>query len=393
MKDGSSLSVGDVVERARELVPLLRANGDKTEQANQALPENLAAVREAGLFRIPTPVEWGGLGLGLRAEVAVAAELARGCPSTGWLLMVNSAGRGLLQGMFAPDVVEAIYAEDPDVTIANAGSAGGVAVRIDGGYSYTGSIPYASGCTHSAYTLALANGVVENGEPAMALSSVLVRTEEAEIKYVWDVAGMRGTGSNTVVATDLFVPEPHVAYHPINPETGAPEGMGTPTHTLTATANVLAPLVGTAQGALELVQELFGKGKPVFYTVHGAIADSHGARTWLAEAAHHVDTAWQHLWRVVDVLEPALEQHADLPDAERTRLRMHAASAVREARAGLSKIMDLGGAGAFASANPLQRFFRDFETGSRHWTVNPFIALEDHGSALLGRAPLSSIAL
>jgi hypothetical protein len=55
--------------------------------------------------------------------------------------------------------------------------------------------------------------------------------------------------------------------------------------------------------------------------------------------------------------------------------------------------MDLGGAGAFATANPLQRFFRDFETGSRHWTLNPYISLEDHGKALLGQAPLASIAL
>jgi alkylation response protein AidB-like acyl-CoA dehydrogenase len=385
--------VDDVIERARGLVPLLRANAEKTEQANQGLPENIAALREAGLWRIPTPEAWGGLGLGLRAEVGVAAELARGCPSTGWLLMVNSAGRGLLQGMFPEDVVGEIYAKDPDVTIANAGSAGGVVAKVDGGYRFTGSIPFASGCTYSAYTLALTNSVTVDGEYRMALASVLLPTDEAEIQYVWDVAGMRGTGSNTVVANDLFVPEKYVAYHALDPETGAPDGMGSATHTLTASANVLAPLVGAAQGALDLIKEMFAKGKAVFYTTHGAIADSPGARAWLAEAAHHVDTAWQHLWFVVDTLEPALEQHVDLPDAERTRIRMHVAAAVREARAGLGKIMDLGGAGAFATANPLQRFFRDFETGSRHWTLNPYISLEDHGKALLGQAPLASIAL
>ncbi|CAM5257625.1 Acyl-CoA dehydrogenase [Streptomyces sp. MnatMP-M77] len=392
VKDEGSLSVDDVIERARGLVPLLRANAEKTERANAAVPENITALREAGLFRIPTPRSMGGLGLGLRAEVGVAAELARGCPSTGWLLMVNSAGRGLLQGMFPEDVVAEIYAADPDVSIANAG-VGGVAAKAEGGYRLTADTAFASGCLHSAYTLVLLNSVTVDGEPQMALASVLVRTGDAEIKEVWDVAGMRGTGSNTVVSKDLFVADKHVAYHAIDPETGAPEGMGTSTHTLTASANVLAPLVGAAQGALDLIKESFDKGRPVFHTTHGAVADSPGARAWLAEATHHIDVAWRHLWLAVDQLEPALEQHVELSDEERTRIRMYVASAVREARQGLSKVMDLGGAGGFASANPLQRYFRDFETGSRHWTLNPFIALEDYGTALLGRAPLATIAL
>ncbi len=388
-----SVSLDDVIERARGLVPLLRANAEKTEQANQALPENIAALRDAGLWRISTPEVWGGYGeygLGLRAEAAVSAELARGCPSTGWVAMVSNAGRGFLQGIFSEEVCTEVYSADPDVTLAIAGAVGGVAAKVDGGYRFTGQIPYASGCTHSTYTIALTSAVTVNGEYQMAVATVLVPTADAEIKYTWDVAGLRGTGSNTVVCDDVFIPERFVAYHPLDAN-GAPEGMGTATHTLAS--NVLAPLVGAAQGALDTITELFGKGKPIHYTTYGTIADSPGARAWLAEASHHVDTAWQHLWAVIDGLEPALANHIELADVERTKIRMHLAAAVREARAGLAKIMDLGGAAGFASANPLQRYFRDFETGSRHWSLNPFIAQEDHGKALLGQAPLASIAV
>ncbi|WP_152529465.1 acyl-CoA dehydrogenase family protein [Nocardiopsis chromatogenes] len=393
VREEGPVSVDAVIERARGLVPRLRANAEKTEQADQALPENLAALREAGLWRIPTPQAWGGLGLGLRAEVGAAAELARGCPSTGWLLMVNSVGRGLLQQTFGEETVGAVYAADPDVTIANAAGTGCTAAKVDGGYRFTGKIPFASGCTYSAYTLALTTPVTVDGEPQMALASVLLPTAETRIEYVWDVVGMRGTGSNTVVAEDLFVPEERVAYHALDPETMAPEGMPSATHTLTSAANVLAPLVGAVQGALDLVKEVFAKGKPVFYTTHGSIADSAGARAWLARADEHVDTAWGHLWWAVDTLEAALEEGVDLSDAERTRVRMRVAAAVREARAGLAASMDLAGAGAFATANPLQRYFRDFETGSRHWTLNPFISLEDRGAALLGQGAQASLAL
>ena len=42
------------------------------------------------------------------------------------------------------------------------------------------------------------------------------------------------------------------------------------------------------------------------------------------------------------------------------------------------------GASSFGESNPLQRIWRDAETGSRHAILNPEVATEIYGQSLLG---------
>src|SRR5262249_34007085 len=95
------------------------------------------------------------------------------------------------------------------------GPALGSAVAVDGGYRLTGRWPFASGCRHATWlsriaALAQPAGRQRRGEDGtLEVRSFFFPAGHAEILDVWDVNGLRGTGSDTFAVTDVFVPTRH----------------------------------------------------------------------------------------------------------------------------------------------------------------------------------------
>ena len=84
---------------------------------------------------------------------------------------------------------------------------------VPGGYRVTGSWNFASG-GHQARFLGGQSFVTgEDGKPLRrpnggpVIRMMLFPAEAAEITDVWDVIGLKGTGSDTYSVQDLFVPE------------------------------------------------------------------------------------------------------------------------------------------------------------------------------------------
>jgi hypothetical protein len=98
-----------LVAKARELVPLLRAEAAHTEEQGSLADKSAAALRDAGFFTLFAPRRLGGHEADLRTAVDVFAELARGCGSSGWVAMLLSTSSyfvSLLGGQAALDVWE-----------------------------------------------------------------------------------------------------------------------------------------------------------------------------------------------------------------------------------------------------------------------------------------------
>jgi alkylation response protein AidB-like acyl-CoA dehydrogenase len=84
------------------------------------------------------------------------------------------------------------------------------------------------------------------------------------------------------------------------------------------------------------------------------------------------------------MLEVAREaSSAELSPVDGPRLRMALADAGRDCRAAVERMLDLHGASGFATSNVLQRFWRDVAVGSRHPHLNPYLAVENLGTALV----------
>jgi len=78
----------DPVALAVELRPLLERNSVRVERDRRLPTENVEALRAANLFKVMTPSRWGGYGTTLSTTLKTFAEVAKGCPSTGWVTMI-----------------------------------------------------------------------------------------------------------------------------------------------------------------------------------------------------------------------------------------------------------------------------------------------------------------
>ncbi|MEV7283835.1 acyl-CoA dehydrogenase family protein [Streptomyces sp. NPDC093252] len=385
-----------LVGRAAELVPLLRGNAARTEGERRVVDENLAALAGAGLLRLTVPRRLGGHEVSVRTLVRVGAELARGCGSTAWVSTLINAGNWLV-ALFPRRVQREVWGSGPDVRVCSVLSPAGVWREADGGRVVTGKWGFASGSLHSRWAvLGLPLGEAADGQPAEQ-GVALIPMADLTVEDTWYVAGLRGTGSNTLVAADVFVPAYRVMSltRAIGGEHGTErerehedededEGLYRAALVPVLALVLAGPQVGLAKAALEAVMESLAGGRGISGTCYGRARDAPFVQTQLAEAAQLVDTAELHMLRCADDIDDWAARGAYMPLLGRARARMDTGYIARCAREAIDRLLSVQGAGGFAESAPLQRIWRDQETASRHALVNPALATELYGRALLG---------
>jgi alkylation response protein AidB-like acyl-CoA dehydrogenase len=262
------------------------------------------------------------------------------------------------------------------------------------GYLLTGEYPYASG--NAVADVATLGMLVEgpNGEPTVAMG--IVSRDQWTIKDTWYTLGMRGTGSNTLVVENVFVPDyailsfaaladgdyatPYAATEPISRAAFLP--VGTVIH---ATSSI-----GAARAALEYSLEKL-PGRPVAYTIYPESRNSPTHHIAIAEAASKIDAAHLLIARACDDID-AYAARGEYPDAlARARMRMDTSHAVELCREAIDTLMTANGAGAFAESSVLGRIWRDANTGGRHSFATTEIAKEVYGRVLMGADDALSI--
>src|SRR5271168_2046370 len=77
-----------LVQRARELVPVLAERAPRAERERCVPAETIADLQRAGLFRILQAKRYGGYELDPQVFYEVQMTLAEGCMSTGWVFGV-----------------------------------------------------------------------------------------------------------------------------------------------------------------------------------------------------------------------------------------------------------------------------------------------------------------
>ncbi|MFE1199524.1 acyl-CoA dehydrogenase family protein [Streptomyces olivaceoviridis] len=376
----------DLVARALALGPVLRANAERTERERRMAPENLEGLRRSGLLRLTTPTARGGFGVSVRTQVEVGLALGRACPSTAWVAGIYN-GVEPMTLMLSETARDEFYREGPDVTVCSVASVHGQAVRADGGVRFSGTWTAASGCEDARWALLGVPLPGPAGSPPSA-ATVLVPLEELAVRDTWHVAGMRGTGSQTLVADAVLVPDHRVISAAVAPSGGS--GAGFPSALkIGATLNLLAPVVGAALGALDSVRETLASGRGIIASVYRDTTASPSAQMWLGEADRLIGHAIRLVTSAADAADAALTGDP-LTLRERSALRMDMVAAIENARVAMSMLLDLNGTAGFAESHPLQRYWRDMETGSRHVQFNPFLTREDYGRLAVGiESPVS----
>src|SRR5262245_10360223 len=371
-----------ILARTTALVPLLRTSAADAERDRKASPEVLDALADAGVFKMTAPKAFGGYEVDFQTQCDVLAEVARGCPSTSWVATIYSAMSWLV-GVFPDQAQEEIFATR-DPRIAGVFSPTGTATPKDGGYFVNGRWPFNTGCHGAQWTVL--NALQESGLP----TCVIARSKDLTILDDWHASGMAATGSNTVVAENVFVPKVRTMPLPEMLEARYPERhtASNPYYRLplapVLTVNAGGTPVGIARGAMDaFVERLPGRG--ITYTTYTNKSEAPVTHLQIAEASLLIESADAHVRRATALLDQP--RSGPMSMETRVKSRAHIAYATGLARNAVDILFYASGASSIQDHVPIQRFQRDIQALANHAIMHPQTGLELYGRVLCGLQP------
>jgi len=375
-----SVTREEVLARARALAPRFAARAQAAEEARRLPPESANDMLEAGLARILLPPRIGGYGLSFDTWFDVMRELSKADASHGWCagLLVHHAH---MAAQFSQDAQNAVWAASPDVAIAASVAPNAKAVAVEGGYriSSAGS-PFASGVDHSSWFLL--GGMADDGA-GPEWKFFLLPAGECAVRDTWFTAGMRATGSKTIVVDNVFVPHSR-ALRLTELRDGSGPGAAVNTGIIFRTPfyyyaplTFVAPMLGAAQGAYELFREWTKTRKAMDGS---AVAELTSIQVRMARAAADIDAAELLLRRAAQVTQTPQDYCPQLM----ARSVRDFTRAAELAIATIDTLIGMSGTAGFASSHPIQRAWRDIHFMSSHISLNPETNFKHFGRLELG---------
>ena len=377
----------DLMKKARSLYPLVREHALDSDRDRRVSQVVIDKMEELDLFQVCTPRRYGGFQANFRTLFDLTAEIARGDGGTAWAFaLLNSNAWSV--GTYSRQAQDEIWGANPRARITTATNPAGAssARRVDGGYLISGRWPYASG-SHHAQWVNLGFNVEIDGETVRMMT--LLPINEVTVEDTWYVAGMRGSGSNTIVGRDLFAPDYRTQRHADLVEGNYASEFVDEVEYLTPTIPnfnliLVAAQIGLAQAALDFALEILPQ-RGITHTKYRKGSEAPSNQIAVAEAANAIDVARMLAKRACYDIDAAAVFNGgaiDLPT--RARIRMDSASIAVQCREAIERLLTAVGAAAFASTSPLQQIWRDAGIASRHAMVSVGISKELYGRTLLG---------
>lgn len=350
-------------------------------------PETIAELHASGVLRCMQPKRRGGMEFDYVAYVDFPMELARGCASTGW----NAANLIIHHWMLAlydERAQEEVWGADPEALIASGiAFPQGRAKKTDGGYVISGRWNFSSTVNVAGWNMLAVT--VRDGERPVDYRMCLLDKSQYEIIDDWQVLGMRSTGSMTVTAKDVFVPE----YRALG-MLEARGGGGFPGARVNPNPVYRVPLsclgghgigacaVGNAQAALELTCDLV-KERSTNYTAM-KMRDFQAVQLRIGAAGAKIDAARLVLRN--DCLEAqAIANENRIADAQtKLRAKRNLAWAVQSCTEAVDLLHAMAGANGIYDSYPIQRIFRDAHSLAGHISFSFDAQASAWGLAALG---------
>jgi 3-hydroxy-9,10-secoandrosta-1,3,5(10)-triene-9,17-dione monooxygenase len=352
--------------------------------------ETVRALAAADMFRISAPRRVGGLCASTTTAVLVSAAIARADPSAAWVLSVtnsNSRVASLASGRITKEVFS-----DGVPVICAAVSPTGRSRRVDGGFLISGRWPYGTCCYQAAWGIFSIGGKDANGR-LMPSAEAYVPMADVKIESSWKVAGLRATGSETVVATDVFVPA-HRYNEFEGAEEVAAEGLPEPTDLIATAphgrATLLSVVVGAAEAILDLVLSA-ARSRGIAFTTYGRQADSPVVQKEVGQAAMAIESARILMLHAASAVDSAALARRRMTFSEQAQNRAQTCYAVEIVVHAVEKLMFVGGSSAFAEASGIERYWRDLNVAARHAMHLPNVGYEIYGRSLLDVEPTIAI--
>jgi indole-3-acetate monooxygenase len=351
---------GDWLGRVAALARCIGSAVEEIEQQRRLPDALVAAMAEAGLFRLLLPQSVDGAEVDPLTFAQVLHEIARIDGSTAWCLGQTSVCAMVAASLPVAGARE-IFLDRR--SILTWGSGTGQATMVDGGYRVTGNWSFASGGHHATWLgghclVHDRDGTRRRASDGSPLwRTMLFPAAEASMTDVWQVIGLRGTGSDAYAVTDLFVPESRSVAR------DDPAGRREPGPLYCfRTDNLFA--CGFASVALGLARRMLddfialakdkrprGHARP--------LRDSAAVQTDVGELEARLRAARHYLMGTISEVWEAVGRSKDLTLDQRMAIRLAATRTIEEAVAVADASYHAAGATAIFARSGFERRFRD----------------------------------
>lgn len=389
MKEASG---SDHVARARALQPLIAAEAEAIERERRLTPNVTSALIEGGFYHLLLPKSLGGGEVAPTTFMAVVEEIAKADASTAWCL--GQCGVcAVVAAYLDHDVAREIF--DPAPGVLAWGSAAGEVQAVEGGYRASWRWNFASGCRQASWLGAHVHIIDSEGKKRLGADgkpeqrTILFPIARATLYDVWDVIGLKGTGTDSYSVEDLFVPEAYAARRddPAGRREVGPLYRFTTSIVYGLAFGAIA--LGVARTMLDDLTALV-RGKSQSQVKHG-MRDNNAVQAELGRNEAKLRSARAYLYGAVETVWRDLAQApSELTAQHRLDLRLASTWAIHQAAAVVDSAYHMAGATAVFRANPFERRFRDIHAIAQQIQARD-VHYETVGQVLLGLDPDSPV--
>ncbi len=380
-------AVQAVLDGVRDLLPTIRERADEAERLRVVPDASIKELEETGFFRLLQPTRFDGLEADPVDFYTAVRDIASACGSTGWVSSVVGVHPWQV-ALFADEAQQAVWGSDTSVRLSSSYAPTGKAVVTEGGFKLSGKWSFSSGCDHCSWVLL--GGLVFNEEgQVIDFRTFMVPREKYQIVDVWNVVGLRGTGSNDIVVEETFIPE---AFTLSMGETGQCKGPGQavntsdlyklPFHSI-FTSTIATPIIGMAKGAYAEHVEMQQKRVRAAYLGEKASLDPFAA-VRIARSSSEIDAAWALLMANIREEQAYVERGETIPLELRLRVRRDQVLGTARSIEAIDSLFEASGGRALAEGTYLQRAWRDAHAGRVHAANDPERALQMYGAQQFG---------
>jgi len=366
-------------------------------EAMRRLPNDLMHVlKDAGLFSIYTPEQFGGLELAVPDALRVVEEVARHDGSTAWVVAL-----GLANDVFTSMVPEASAARllGNGAALIPAAPAFGVrAIQVAGGYRLNGRWSYNSGAPNADW-IAVPVTIFDGDQPRIGPDGAeaifaFIPPSAVEIIDTWYVTGLRATGTQDLRVDNVFVPEEmvgHATMGPVGPVLHLVRESvfaRIPFMSIAGFAQVPPVVLGIARRAIEEFKQLAQTKQSAFGGPR--LAEQVQAQSGLGRAEALVRVALTYWYTEIETLWDTAVQDYPISVEQRVSQRLANLLATEHCVAAVDLLYRLAGSSSIFQSSVLERCFRDVHTAAQHLQVQEG-RWETTGRVLMGLEPGSPV--
>jgi alkylation response protein AidB-like acyl-CoA dehydrogenase len=355
----------EYIGRVGEIAPMLAAAGEAIDIERELPSPVIAAMVDAGLFRLLMPRSLGGSELLPAQYVPIVEALARIDASTGWCVNQNS-GCSMTAAYLAPEVARDIFGGPRGILAWGPGP--GEARVAPGGYRVTAKWAFASGSHHATWLGCHVPVIEADGKPRSnsdgtpVVRTMLFPKSATEFTDIWHTIGLRGTGSDQYAVKDLFVPEGYSVN--VLSRKDIPAREPALLYRFSSLSMYAAGFAGVALGIgrgmldsfIELARDKIPRGARVTMRNNNVI------QSQAAQAHAKLSSARRWLLGSLEDITAAVAERGHISIEERMTIRLAATFCIHQSVEVVDMLYEAAGSGAIFNINPFERRFRDIHS-------------------------------